>query len=295
MRLSQLILEANTSPGSLTAEERKTISYLNINGMLKFKYIPSKEKTYAVCKYVVSQNGYTLQYVNKQTPDICLAAVEQNGMALEYVKKQTPEICLTAVQRNADALEFVNKQTPEICMAAIRSGGCALRFVHKQTPEMCMAAVMDNGVALHWVAKQTPELCMAAVKQTGMVIELVKNQTPEICLAAVKQNVGAARFIKNRTPEIYLVMCKKYDWQLGSIRNLLAGVTVNDPWLRKNIDKYKKYILKSILNSIHRNIGYQPGLVDAHVVCTGLKRHNIHWSEIDAILQSLNTNMVHKK
>ncbi|MCK5344881.1 MAG: DUF4116 domain-containing protein, partial [Candidatus Heimdallarchaeota archaeon] len=42
-----------------------------------------------------------------QTLEICLAAVTQNGYALQYVKKQTPEICLAAVTQNDCALQFV--------------------------------------------------------------------------------------------------------------------------------------------------------------------------------------------
>ena len=45
----------------------------------------------------VIQNGYSLRYVKKQTPEICLEAVKENDYALQYVKEQTPEICLEAV------------------------------------------------------------------------------------------------------------------------------------------------------------------------------------------------------
>lgn len=45
----------------------------------------------------VMQDGWLLEYVEKQTPEICLAAVENNGRALQYVKKQTPKICLAVM------------------------------------------------------------------------------------------------------------------------------------------------------------------------------------------------------
>lgn len=34
----------------------------------------------------VKQSGYTLKYVEEQTPEICMAAVKQNRHALEYVE-----------------------------------------------------------------------------------------------------------------------------------------------------------------------------------------------------------------
>ncbi len=38
-----------------------------------------------------------------------LEQVTQDGFALEYVKKQTPEICLAAVKENSIAIQFVKK------------------------------------------------------------------------------------------------------------------------------------------------------------------------------------------
>ena len=57
---------------------------------------------------MVSKNGMSLEYVEKQTPEICLAAVKQDGRALRYVKDQTPELCLAAVKQDERALQFVN-------------------------------------------------------------------------------------------------------------------------------------------------------------------------------------------
>ena len=41
-------------------------------------------------KYTNNQvTSYTLEYAENQTNEICLAAVKNNGYTLEYVKKQT--------------------------------------------------------------------------------------------------------------------------------------------------------------------------------------------------------------
>ena len=56
----------------------------------------------------VIQNGYSLRYVKKQTPEICLEAVKENGDSLQYVKDQTPEICLEAVKKYGEALRYVD-------------------------------------------------------------------------------------------------------------------------------------------------------------------------------------------
>ena len=58
----------------------------------------------------VEQDGYALQYVEKQTEAICLEAVKQNGYALQYVREQTEAICLAAVKQDGNALLYVKEQ-----------------------------------------------------------------------------------------------------------------------------------------------------------------------------------------
>ena len=55
----------------------------------------------------VKQNGYSLQFIIKQTKEICSAAVKQDGYALRFVNEQTYEICLAAVKQNKHALQHV--------------------------------------------------------------------------------------------------------------------------------------------------------------------------------------------
>jgi len=39
-----------------------------------------------------------------------LQRVKQNGFVLEFIEKQTPAICKIAVNQNSNALQFVRKQ-----------------------------------------------------------------------------------------------------------------------------------------------------------------------------------------
>ena len=57
----------------------------------------------------VKQNGYSLQFVKKQTPEICLAAVKQNGYSLQFVKNQTPELLRDMIDNNIPIIrKYIN-------------------------------------------------------------------------------------------------------------------------------------------------------------------------------------------
>jgi Fe2+ or Zn2+ uptake regulation protein len=148
-----------------------------------------------LCKIIVTNCSWTLEFVHCQTDEIRKLAVKQNGWALKYVNEQTDEICLSAVKQNGLALEFVDNQTDKICLSAVKQNGLALEFVDNQTAEICLAAVKQNGSALEFVNNQTDEMCEISVRQSGYNLAYVNKQTYLICKIAVQNSPHASQFV----------------------------------------------------------------------------------------------------
>ena len=116
--------------------KRKYNEYLEMvkNNGFSLGLIPSKYKTKEICLEAVKQNGWELEFAEKQDREICLEAVRENGWALKFVEKQDREICLTAIKESGWALQFVKEQDIEICLEAImrEKDLSLLRYIDKK-------------------------------------------------------------------------------------------------------------------------------------------------------------------
>ena len=170
----------------------------NCNILKYISNIDNYNNDIELCKTLITVNGLSLKYIDKQTFELCYLAVKQNGNALEFVKPElmTKELCHLSVQQNGDALEFVKPElmTKEMCKLAVQQNGLSLRFVIPEliTDEIYKLAVQQNGLSLRHVKPElmTDEICKLAVQQNGLSLYRVKPEliTDEICKLAVQQN-----------------------------------------------------------------------------------------------------------
>ena len=179
----------------------------NCNILKYISNIDNYNNDIELCKTLITVNGLSLKYIEKQTFELCHLAVKQNGNSLEFVKPElmTKELCHLAVQQNGDALEFVKPEliTKEMCKLAFQQNGLSLRFVKNHeltTKELCHLAVQQNGDALEFVKPElmTKEMCKLAVQQNGLSLRFVIPEliTDEIYKLAVQQNGLSLRHVK---------------------------------------------------------------------------------------------------
>ena len=84
---------------------------------MALKYVQNQFLTKDICFLAVKQDIRSLQYVNTSPvltaeiiDDVSKYAVSEDGYALQYVDKQTEEICILAVNQNTNAAQYVNPE-----------------------------------------------------------------------------------------------------------------------------------------------------------------------------------------
>ena len=59
----------------------------------------------------VKQCGWTIKYVEEQTPELCMIAVQQFGWTIDYIENQTPELCAAALKQDVKAAKYIRLPT----------------------------------------------------------------------------------------------------------------------------------------------------------------------------------------
>ncbi len=95
------------------------LSYLLLN----------KEQDPEICKQIVKENGFALQFVKNKTYDICKIAIEKHGWPIKFIDNPSEELKQLAVKKYALSIKDIKNPSIEVCKIALERNPYVIEFI----------------------------------------------------------------------------------------------------------------------------------------------------------------------